>query len=109
MGVRKNIAVAASAEASRDRQYIKSLARGFEVLRAFRSEDRGISNAELARRTGLPKPTLSRLTFTLLSLGYLHLDEETGRYSLHPQHRDPDDHTIDKIPVDVDSENIAQH
>lgn len=84
MGVRKNTAVASSAEASRDRQYIKSLARGFEVLRAFRSEDRGISNAELARRTGLPKPTLSRLTFTLLSLGYLHLDEETGRYSLHP-------------------------
>jgi DNA-binding IclR family transcriptional regulator len=84
MGVRKNTAVAASDDASHDRQFIKSLARGFEVLRAFRIEDRGISNAELARRTGLPKPTLSRLTFTLLSLGYLHLDEETGRYFLHP-------------------------
>ena len=43
-----------------------------------------MTNAELSRRTGFPKPTLSRLTFTLLSLGYLHMDEETGRYFLHP-------------------------
>jgi len=84
MGLRKNTEIAASADAHKDRQYIKSLARGFEVLRAFRAEDRGVSNAELARRTGFPKPTLSRLTFTLMSLGYLHLDEDTGRYFLHP-------------------------
>ena len=69
---------------SGDRQFIKSLARGFKVLSAFRAEDRGLSNAELARRTGFPKPTVSRLTFTLLSLGYLHFDEDTGRYFLHP-------------------------
>lgn len=84
VGHRKNIELAATAEASKDRQFVKSLARGFKVLSAFRAEDRGITNAELARRTGLPKPTLSRLTFTLLSLGYLHLDEDTGRYLLHP-------------------------
>ncbi len=84
MGTRKNIDVAASTEASKDRQFVKSLARGFKILSAFRAEDRGVSNAELAQRTGLPKPTLSRMTFTLLSLGYLHLDEDTGRYFLHP-------------------------
>ncbi len=84
MGSRKNIKLAASSKASEDRQFVKSLARGFKVLSAFRAEDRGVSNAELARRTGFPKPTLSSLTFTLLSLGYLHLDEETGRYFLHP-------------------------
>jgi len=84
LGSRKNTELASSADAHKDRQFIKSLARGFEVLRAFRAEDRGVSNAELARRTGFPKPTLSRLTFTLLSLGYLHLDEDTGRYFLHP-------------------------
>ncbi len=84
MGSRKNTELAGSSEAYKDRQFIKSLARGFEVLHAFRAEDRGISNAELARRTGFPKPTLSRLTFTLLSLGYLYLDEDTGRYFLHP-------------------------
>ena len=84
MGLRKNTDIAASADAHKDRQYIKSLARGFEVLRAFRAQDRGVSNAELSRRTGFPKPTLSRLTFTLMSLGYLHLDQDTGRYFLHP-------------------------
>ena len=84
LGSRKNTELASTSEAQNDRQYITSLARGFEVLRAFRSEDRGISNAELARRTGFPKPTLSRLTFTLMSLGYLHLDSDTGRYFLHP-------------------------
>lgn len=84
LGSRKNIELAASAEASEDRQFVKSLARGFKVLSAFRTEDRGVTNAELARRTGFPKPTLSRLTFTLLSMGYLHLDEDTGRYFLHP-------------------------
>ncbi len=84
LGSRKNIHLATSARAPEDRQFVKSLARGFKVLSAFRAEDRGVSNAELARRTGFPKPTLSRLTFTLLSLGYLHLDEDTGRYFLHP-------------------------
>lgn len=84
MGSRKNTALAASGDAHKDRQFITSLARGFEVLRAFRADDRGVSNAELARRTGFPKPTLSRLTFTLLSLGYLHMDADTGRYFLHP-------------------------
>ncbi len=84
LGSRKNIELAASAKASEDRQFVKSLARGFKILSAFRAEDRGVTNAELARRTGFPKPTLSRLTFTLLSLGYLHLDEDTGRYFLHP-------------------------
>ena len=84
LGSRKNTELASTSEAQKDRQYITSLARGFEVLRAFRAEDRGVSNAELARRTGFPKPTLSRLTFTLMSLGYLHLDNDTGRYFLHP-------------------------
>ena len=84
MGTRKNIELATSAKASEDRQFVKSVARGFKVLGAFRAEDRGVSNAELAQRTGFPKPTVSRLTFTLLSLGYLYLDEDTGRYYLHP-------------------------
>jgi DNA-binding IclR family transcriptional regulator len=82
--LRQNTALAASKEAVKDRQYINSLARGFEILQAFGSEDNGLSNSELSARTGLPKPTVSRLTFTLLSLGYLAMDNVTGRYSLHP-------------------------
>lgn len=84
MGIRKNMELVNTGKASENRQYVRSLARGLEVLKAFDADDRGLSNAEIARRTGFPKPTVSRLTFTLLALGYLHLDEVTGRYSLHP-------------------------
>ena len=52
---------------------IISVGRGLQVLRAFRSELVPLSNAELVRRTGLPKATVSRLTSTLLHLGYLRL------------------------------------
>lgn len=84
MKLRQNIDLAASEHASADRQYITSLARGFEVLQTFTIDDNGLSNSELSARTGFPKPTVSRLTFTLLSLGYLEIDKDTGRYSLHP-------------------------
>ncbi|WP_061178363.1 IclR family transcriptional regulator [Caballeronia pedi] len=45
--------------------------RGLEVLHAFRANRAPLSNAELVRRTGLPKATVSRLTTTLISIGYL--------------------------------------
>ncbi len=84
MGFRKNTDVAKSGEGHKNRQFVTALARGMTILSAFRADDRWLSNAELARRTSLPKPTVSRLTFTLMSLGYLDLDEETGFYLLHP-------------------------
>ncbi|MBB5514167.1 DNA-binding IclR family transcriptional regulator [Rubricella aquisinus] len=54
-----------------DRRFATTLARGMAVLRAFRASDDGLGNQEIAARTGLPKSTVSRLTFTLHSLGYL--------------------------------------
>ena len=84
MGFRKNTSLAMAGKGATDRQFVRALARGFDVLKAFEAHDRGLSNAELAARTGFPKPTVSRLTFTLMSLGYLSLDETTGRYALHP-------------------------
>ncbi|WP_322045138.1 IclR family transcriptional regulator [Paraburkholderia sp. J67] len=47
--------------------------RGLEVLRAFRSSRAPLSNAELVRRTGLSKATVSRLTSTLIQSGFLRL------------------------------------
>jgi DNA-binding IclR family transcriptional regulator len=55
----------------RDRQFVNGLARGLEVLRAFRPDDGPLGNHALAERTGLPRSTVSRLTYTLTSLGYL--------------------------------------
>lgn len=73
----------APSEAQNDRQFITSLHRGLEVLRAFRPDDRaGLSNGDIAERTGLPNSTVSRLTFTLLETGYLSYDKTTGRYRM---------------------------
>lgn len=57
--------------AKEDRHFVTALARGLEVLSAFRSRDRLLGNQELARRCGLPKSTISRLTYTLTREGYL--------------------------------------
>ncbi|SFE62496.1 IclR family transcriptional regulator [Roseivivax sediminis] len=64
----------------RDRRFAETLARGLAVLRAFRASDDGLGNGEIAERTGLPKSTVSRLTFTLQSLGYL---THAGRHDLY--------------------------
>ncbi|WP_426034026.1 IclR family transcriptional regulator [Cypionkella sp. TWP1-2-1b2] len=61
-----------------------SLTRGLAILRAFTIEDATLGNQELIERTGLPKATISRLTSTLVGLGYLHYDDALGRYSIGP-------------------------
>ena len=68
----------------RDRQFVTALARGLDVLRAFRPGEAALGNQEIAERTGLSKPTISRLTHTLLELGYLTYSARTGRYQLGP-------------------------
>jgi DNA-binding IclR family transcriptional regulator len=70
--------------ADADRKFVTALARGLEVLRAFTSTDGLLGNGEIAERTGLPKPTVSRLTYTLTSLGYLRHVERLGKYQLAP-------------------------
>ena len=43
-----------------------------------------LGNGEIAERTGLPKPTVSRLTYTLTKLGYLAHVERLAKYQLAP-------------------------
>ncbi|MFT6533554.1 MAG: DNA-binding IclR family transcriptional regulator [Limimaricola cinnabarinus] len=69
---------------SQDRRFATTLARGLSVLRAFRPSDDGLGNAEISERTGLPKSTVSRLTFTLQSLGYLSHARRHDRYRPGP-------------------------
>lgn len=68
--------------AAKDRQFVTALARGLEVLRAFQPGDGALGNQEIAARTGLPKPTVSRLTHTLTRLGYLTHAPELEKYRL---------------------------
>jgi len=66
----------------KDRQFVNALARGLEILRSFRPGEKFLSNTELAKRTGLPKPTITRLTYTLTKLGYLDSPADRGQYQL---------------------------
>ena len=65
-----------------DRQFATTLARGLEVLRCFTPLEPLLGNKEISVRTGLPKPTVSRLTYTLTKLGYLRHDMRLGKYQL---------------------------
>jgi DNA-binding IclR family transcriptional regulator len=64
------------------RKFVNGLARGLEVLNAFRRGDPPLGNQELAERTGIPKPTVSRLAYTLTQLGYLSYNTKTSTYEL---------------------------
>jgi DNA-binding IclR family transcriptional regulator len=70
--------------AEADPGFVTALARGLEILRAFGRDDRYLGNGELAKRTGIPKSTVSRLTQTLTSLGYLRYVDQIERYQLGP-------------------------
>jgi DNA-binding IclR family transcriptional regulator len=65
-----------------DRQFATTLARGLEVLRCFTPMEPMLGNKEISVRTGLPKPTVSRLTYTLTKLGYLRHNMRLGKYQL---------------------------
>ncbi|GGH30912.1 transcriptional regulator [Alsobacter metallidurans] len=74
----------ASADGESDRKFVVALARGLDVLRAFKPGDGLLGNHEIAVRTGLPKPTVTRLTYTLTRLGYLTAVPRFGKYELAP-------------------------
>ena len=71
----------AAGEQEKDRQFVTALARGLELLRCFTPSESALSNLDLARKSGLPRPTVSRLTHTLARLGYLR-PLSRGKYQL---------------------------
>lgn len=67
---------------AKDRNFVTALARGLEILRVFAPSGGLLGNQEIAARTGLPRPTVSRLTYTLTQLGYLEYSERMSKYRL---------------------------
>ncbi|HXZ65849.1 MAG TPA: helix-turn-helix domain-containing protein, partial [Streptosporangiaceae bacterium] len=59
----------ARAEAGPD--FIEALARGLDVIRAFRPREPVMSLAAVASQTGLARPTARRMLLTLADLGYV--------------------------------------
>lgn len=67
-----------------DRKFANTLARGLSILQVFRPTEKGLTHAQIAERTGLPKATITRLTYTLCALGYLTTTHRKGLFSLGP-------------------------
>ena len=58
-------------------QYVQSLARGLEVIRAFDADHVRMTLSEVSQQTGLSRATARRFLLTLVELGYVRTD---GRY-----------------------------
>lgn len=65
-----------------DRQMVISLKRGLSILDAFRIDQPLLTNSQIALRCQLPRSSVSRLTHTLLKLGYLEYDSKLSAYQL---------------------------
>lgn len=61
---------------------IIALSRGLTLLRQVASADAPISNRELAELTGIPKPSVSRITATLVGAGFLFQLPDSERFVL---------------------------
>ncbi|VVP45759.1 hypothetical protein PS850_05141 [Pseudomonas fluorescens] len=67
-----------------DRQFAVTLARGLEIQHCFTARVPQPGNAELVARTGMPKATISRFTYTLVRMGYLRINRLNNKYQLGP-------------------------
>ena len=63
-----------------DRQFVTALGRGLTLLAAFEDCDQ-LSHQQLCQMTQLPKATVTRLIYTLTTLGFLRITEH-GQYQL---------------------------
>ncbi len=63
-------------------QFVSAAARCLSILRCFDYGEQFLGNREIALRTGLPKPTVSRLTFTMARLGCLSYSPAREKYAL---------------------------
>lgn len=89
--VSQSSAEAILAESTGDAAFATTLAKGLVVLEAFKADSRLLGNMEISVRTGIPRPTVARLTHTLAELGYLHYDRDLAKYrvgirALHMAH-----------------------
>lgn len=67
---------------AQDRQMVHALSRGLSLLASFRVNRPLMTNGELAEASNLPRSSVSRLTHTLVKLGYLEYDSRHRAYRL---------------------------
>jgi DNA-binding IclR family transcriptional regulator len=67
------------------KEVIQVVSRAFEILRCFDGPRVRLGNREIAERCGLPRSTVSRLTWTLTKLGQLSCFQEDRKYTIGPK------------------------
>ena len=72
-------------KAKHERNYLKTLARGFQVLSSFTPERAEASLTDIAEVLGSDASTASRFAYTLEELGYLERDKDTKLYRVSPK------------------------
>jgi IclR family pca regulon transcriptional regulator len=65
-----------------DPNFMTSLERGLQVIRAFGEHRRNLTISQIAQTTGLSRAAVRRCLYTLHKLGYVHEDDK--RFSLKP-------------------------
>ncbi|WP_373375956.1 IclR family transcriptional regulator [Cupriavidus nantongensis] len=68
-----------------DRGVVSPVARGLAVLEAFGSGYLWLGNGDIARLTGIPPASVSRILRSLTACGYLQHDPASRRYVLAPR------------------------
>lgn len=63
---------------------VSALERGIAVLRCFDEDRRVLTPTELSRLTGIPRPTVTRLATTLVTLGLMKQEHGSERFMLGP-------------------------
>jgi DNA-binding IclR family transcriptional regulator len=63
-------------------KFVSAIGRGLDVLRVFEHADEWLGNGHIAERSGLPKSTVSRATYTLTQAHFLDLDPAEQKYRL---------------------------
>ena len=83
-GLRENASMEISAPTiQRDGDFVQSLEKGLAVLRSFSDEHQEMTLSDVARQTGLSKPSARRLLLTLQKLGYV--SSKDGAFRLRPR------------------------
>ena len=68
--LQKLTAAMTQSKTAEDRQFVTALGRGLTLLAAFEHHDE-LSHQQLCQMTALPKATVTRLIYTLITLGFL--------------------------------------
>jgi len=78
--------------------FVNSVAKGFEVLRAFDSNSTNMSLRDLEVKTGINKATVRRFALTLVDLGYLRLLPD-NKFQLSPKVLDLGAHYLETLSL----------